>query len=253
LINAYRAAPSGCAVRPAAPLPPLMPENALARVVIGPGTFLESALGRLGYDAEQAEAIGVTGPPDAAAAFEVLRQQHCATLLSAGFSAVGTARSGNAWQVVLARPHVVPVLPEWQQAGHELVTLVNAARAQGHTCGTEYFGPAAPVAWNPDLAEAALAHSTDMATRRYFNHKAPDGSMVGERAARAGYHGYRAGENIASGQHSVQEVLTSWLESPGHCANIMNPGFRDMGAAWVINPDNRNHTPYWTQVFGASR
>jgi hypothetical protein len=253
LINAYRAAPAACPGHASGSLPPLTPEDALARVVVGPATFLESALGRLGYEADQAEAIGVTGPPDAAGAFEVLRQKHCATLLSTELSAVGTARNGNAWQVVLARPHVEPVLPAWPQAGQELVTLVNAVRAQGYTCGAERFGPAAPVEWNPELAEAALAHSADMAARRYFDHKAPDGSMADGRAARAGYRAVRVGENIASGQHSVQEVLTSWLESPGHCANIMNPGFRDMGAAYVIHPDNRHHTPYWTQVFGASR
>jgi uncharacterized protein YkwD len=251
LINAYRAAPSGCTGHVAAPLPPLAPEGALARVTIGPGTFLESALSRLGYEADKADAISVTGPPDARAALEILRERHCGALLSADFSAVGTSRNGNAWQVVLARPHVFPTLPDWEHAGRDLVTLVNAARAQARDCGTEHFGPAAPVDWNPDLAEAAREHSTDMATRRYFKHQAPDGSMAAERAARAGYRGVRVGENIASGQPSVEEAMTSWLDSPGHCANIMNPGFREMGAAYAINPTNRNHTPYWTQVFGS--
>jgi uncharacterized protein YkwD len=251
LINAYRAAPSTCAGHAALPLPPLTLEAALARVKIGPGTFLESALSQLGYEADRADAINISGPPDAAAALDVLRQQQCGRLLSADFSAIGTARTGNAWQIVLARPRVFAVLPEWEQAGQELVARVNTARARPRRCGVQDFGPAAPVAWNRDLGEAALVHSADMAAHRYFNHKAPDGSMAGERATDAGYRGRRVGENIASGQHSVEEVLTSWLESPGHCANIMNPVFKDMGAAYVIHPANRNHTPYWTQVFGA--
>lgn len=251
LINAYRAAPSGCAGHAAHSLPPLAPEAALARVKVGPGTFLESALSQLGYEADRAEAINIDGPPDAAAALALLRQQQCSRLLSEEFSAVGTARTGNAWQVVLARPHVVPTLPDWEQAGRELVLRVNAARAQPRRCGVQEFGAAAPVAWNRDLAEAARVHSADMAEHRYFSHKASDGGMAGERAAEAGYRGRRVGENIASGQHSVEEVLTSWLDSPGHCANIMNPSFKEMGAAYVIHPANRNHTPYWTQVFGA--
>jgi uncharacterized protein YkwD len=253
LVNAYRAAPLQCAGAPAAPVPPLATEGALARVRIRSGTFLESALSRQGYESDRAEAITVTGPDDAAAAMDVLRQQYCGKLLSGEFSAIGTAHMGKEWQVVLAHPLILPALPDWQQAGRELVGLVNAARAQGRTCGGERFGPAGPLAWNPALAQAALAHSTDMATRRYFNHIEPNGSTPADRAARAGYRWLRVGENIASGQHSVQEAMTSWLDSPGHCANIMNPGFTEMGAAYAVRADSRVRTPYWTQVFGTAR
>ena len=61
----------------------------------------------------------------------------------------------------------------------------------------------------------------------------------------------RCGENIASGQRTVEEAMASWLDSPGHCANIMNPDFREMGAAYAINPQNQNRTAYWTQEFGS--
>ena len=252
LVNAYRAAPANCAGRAAAPAPRLAPEAALSRVRVGAATFLESALERLGYRAERAEALSVTGPPDASSAMEALRDKYCDHLLSTEFSAIGTAHNGNEWQVVLARPLVFPVLPDWQQAGQELVTLVNAARARPRTCGDQAFGPAGPVTWNPALAEAAMGHSADMAQRHYFSHKEPGGSLPADRATRAGYRWTRVGENIASGQHSVQEVMASWLDSPGHCANIMNPGFADMGAAYAIDPGNRNRTPFWTQVFGAA-
>jgi uncharacterized protein YkwD len=252
LVNTYRAAPASCAGRPAAPMPRLTLETALSRVRIHGVTFLESALERLGYEAEHAEALSVIGPPDAPAAMEALREKYCGHLLSGAFSAIGTSHNGNEWQVVLARPLVFAALPDWQEAGQQLVTLVNAARARPRTCGTQAFGAAGPVSWNPALAEAALGHSTDMANRHYFSHKEPGGSLPADRATRAGYHWTRVGENIASGQHSVEDVMTSWLDSPGHCANIMNPGFTEMGAAWVIDPGNRNHTPFWTQVFGAS-
>jgi uncharacterized protein YkwD len=252
LINAYRAAPAACAAQ-AAPVPPLAPASALARIRVAPGTFLESALGRLGYEADHAEAITVSGPLDAAGAMDLLQQHYCDKLRSSEFSAIGTARVGNEWQVVLAHPLVYPPLPDWEQAGRELVELVNAARARPRLCGTQQYGAAGPLDWNPALAQAALAHSMDMATRRYFSHKEPNGSTPADRAARAGYRWIRVGENIASGQRTVQEAMASWLESPGHCANIMNPGFTEMGAAYAVHPASRNHTPYWTQAFGAGR
>ena len=253
LINAYRAAPGSCAGRPAAPAGALSIEPALSRIRIGPGTFLESALQRAGYEAAHAEAITVSGPTDAQAAMAAIGPNYCRILLAPEFAAIGTARIGNEWQVVLARPIVIAPLPDWPHAGQDILALVNAARARPRTCGTKAFGPAGALTWNPLLGQAALAHSTDMAQKHYFNHKQPDGSQPADRATAAGYRWVRVGENIASGQRSVEEAVASWLDSPGHCANIMNPTFTEMGAAYAINPQNRNRTPYWTQVFGTPR
>jgi len=251
LVNAYRAAPSDCGDRPAAP--PLVPEAALAQVQVGTGTFLESALQRLGYRADRAEAISLTGPQDAQAAMDVLRQKYCARLLDPGLAAIGTARRGDRWQVVLAHPLVFPELPGWEEAGAQILDGVNRARAQPRTCGTQSFAQAPPVVWNQRLGLAALAHSSNMAEGHYFSHKEKDGSDPADRATRAGYTWRAVGENIASGNRTPQDAVAAWLDSPGHCANIMNPVFTEMGAAYAINPDNENRTPYWTQVFGKPR
>jgi uncharacterized protein YkwD len=253
LINAYRAAPGSCAGRPAAPAGPLAPEAALSAVHIGFGTFLESALKKAGYASDRAEAILVTGPEDAQAAMTVLQEKYCGKLLSSEFSAVGTSRhgrDGREWQVVFAHPLIIPALPAPPQMSQELLALVNEARATPRTCGAQAFGAAPPVAWNETLAQAALGHSTDMAQKHYFNHKEPGGSDPAARATRAGYRWTRISENIASGQHTVAQAVTDWLGSPGHCANIMNPAFTEMGAAYAVNPANENRTPYWTQMFG---
>jgi uncharacterized protein YkwD len=243
LINAWRTAPGTCDGRPAPPVGRLAVEPALSRIRIGPGTFLESALQDAGYAAEHAEAITVSGPPDARAALDAIGQPYCLTLRAAEFAAIGTAHVGAEWQVVLARPVVIPPLPDWPAAGQDILALVNAARARPRTCGTQAFGPAGPLAWNPLLGRAALAHSTDMAQKHYFNHEQPDGSLPADRATAAGYRWVRVGENIASGQRSAEEAVASWLDSPGHCANIMNPAFTEMGAAYAINPRNRNRRP----------
>lgn len=253
LVNAWRTAPGECAGQPSAPVAALAVEPVLARVRIGPGTFLESALQDAGYPAEHAEAITVTGPPDARAALAAIGKTYCRQLRAPDMAAIGTARAGNAWQVVLARPVVAPPLPDWPDAGRDILALVNAARAQPRTCGTQAFGQAGPLTWNPLLAQAAFAHSIDMAQKHYFNHRQPDGSEPADRATAAGYRWLRVGENIASGQRTAQEAVAGWLDSPGHCANIMNPAFTDMGAAYAIDPHNRNRTAFWTQVFGAPR
>lgn len=256
LVNAYRMAPGSCAGRAAAPAGALELHPALARVRIGPATFIESALEREGYAAERAEMISVTGPQTPADAMTVLQEKYCKTLLDTRFSAVGSYREGNAWTVILARP--APPLPsetfpDWNEAGRAILAGVNAARASARTCGAQHFAPAPPVSWNPQLGQAALAHSRDMAARRYFSHRAKDGSQPADRAARAGYAWRQVGENIAFGQNTPDEAVAGWLDSPGHCANIMNPGFTEMGAAYGVAAEKRSGIVYWTQVFGRPR
>lgn len=253
LINAWRSAPASCAGAPATPAAPLDPEPALARLWVGPGTFLESALKRLGFRSDRADAISVSGPQDAQAALEAIQQRYCATLRSEAYSSIGTARRGNEWQVVLAHRDDIPPLPAEQVAGADILALVNAARAEPRACGEQRFAPAAPLRWNPDLAQAALAHSGELATHHYFSHVERNGSTPASRVTRTGYAWSNVGENIAAGQRTPAEAVQSWLDSPGHCANIMNPAFTEMGAAYAVNPQNENRTAYWTQVFARPR
>jgi len=256
MINAYRAAPDTCEGRPARPQAPLTPQPALSAIRIGPGTIIEAALERAGYPVEQAYALFVSGPDNAGEAMAALRTHYCAALLSTGYAAIGTYHDRAGWTVVLARP--APPLPsasfpDWQDAGQAILDGVNAARAEARICGAQQFAPAPPLRWNPALGAAALAHSRDMAARRYFSHTARDGSDAALRAQRAGYAWRRIGENIAFGQHSPQDALASWLTSPGHCANIMNGDFTEMGAAYGVTADGRSGIVYWTQVFGKPR
>ena len=256
LINAYRANPGACNGQSAAPAPALAPHPALSQLRIGTGTFIESALERVGYPVEQAQAIYVTGPDNARAAMDVLQQKYCSVLLNTRFSTVGSYREGASWTVILARPAApLPSLtyPDWHDAGKRILDEVNAARASARRCGDQSYPAAPPLQWNEALGNAALAHSRDMATRRYFSHRAKDGSQVGERARRAGYSWRRIGENIAFGQRTPEEAVAGWLDSPGHCANIMNGGFTDMGAAYGVTPERQSGIIYWTQAFGTAR
>lgn len=99
---------------------------------------------------------------------------------------------------------------------------------------------------NSKLIAAAQAHSNDMARHNRLSHTGSDGSLMVDRMRRYGYNYRWAGENIAYGQTSAQEIMQSWMNSAGHRQNILNPKFRDVGIAYAYG-----NTFYWTQNFGA--
>jgi uncharacterized protein YkwD len=130
---------------------------------------------------------------------------------------------------------------------------VNEYRKSGYDCGSEgYFGPTKPLAWSTALQSAASDHSVEMATHNYFSHTGLDGSDAGDRITRAGYAWSTWGENIAAGYDTVGAVVDGWMESDGHCANIMNPQFRDMGLA-CGQSDASDYGKYWTMDLAAPR
>lgn len=124
-----------------------------------------------------------------------------------------------------------------------MLQLVNNVRQAGCQCGDTYYNPVPALLWNDLLEQAAYNHSADMYQNYFFSHTAPDGSNGGVRIQRAGYVWRTYGENIAMGYKNERETVEGWLKSPGHCKNIMNRNFKEMGVARVGN--------YWTQAFGA--
>lgn len=131
-----------------------------------------------------------------------------------------------------------------------VLRLVNLARAGARACGREWFDPAPPLRLSAALQQAAAGHARDMARGSYFEHRARDGSQPKDRVRRAGYRPVLTGENIAFGPETAEEVVAGWLASPGHCANIMDRRFRDMGLA-VEQGRKRGHF-YWVQDLGAA-
>lgn len=140
-------------------------------------------------------------------------------------------------------------LPNFQA---ELLQRVNARRATGGSCGSQgSFAPSAPLQWHAALELAAAGHSQEMVARNYFSHTGADGSSPGDRASAAGYGWRTVGENIAAGYPSVQAVVDGWMASDGHCRNILNPAFRDIGVACVPGGAGNGYTNYWTMMLGA--
>ncbi len=251
-INAYRTSSHACEGKQAPPAGPLAPNPALSRVKISPGGQLQDALEKAGYQAGRVQVISVQGPSNADEAMALIRQAYCGLLSSPRYADIGVSHSGGSWQIIFAQPLLSPDLGGWKEAGKAILRKVNDARSTPRTCGKQRFSAAAPLAWNAKLADAALAHSRDMANGNYFGHQAKDGRDAGDRARHAGYAWRGIGENIAAGQGSPQGAVSGWLASPEHCANIMNPDFAEMAAAYAVNK-NSDATIYWTQVFGTPR
>jgi uncharacterized protein YkwD len=108
---------------------------------------------------------------------------------------------------------------------------------------------APPLSLSEVLGRAARTQADDMARHGSLSHAGSDGSTPAERATRAGYRWKLVGENIAAGQPTAEQVVAGWLESPGHCANIMDPAYAEMGVAFAYEARSEKDI-YWSQVFG---
>jgi uncharacterized protein YkwD len=88
-----------------------------------------------------------------------------------------------------------------------------------------------------------------MAERNFFAHEGPDGTTLSDRLEASGFRGCAAGENIAHGQSSPEEVVSDWMKSDGHCANILSSSYRRLGVGHHDDPDAElRHV--WVQNFG---
>jgi uncharacterized protein YkwD len=127
-------------------------------------------------------------------------------------------------------------------------------RAAGASCGTRgSFAPAGPLSWSTLLAQAATAHSQDMVTNNFFSHTGSNGSSMSARVDATGYAWSALGENIAGGYGSVNIVMDGWMGSDGHCANIMNPNFTQIGMACIQGTSANAYGNYWTMDLARPR
>lgn len=140
-------------------------------------------------------------------------------------------------------------LNDQQQA---MLSQINEARSQARQCGDQQFEAVESLAWSCKLEAAAKSHSQDMAENDYFSHTGPEGAGIEQRVGNQDYVWQAVGENIAAGHTSVSAVVEGWLDSPGHCRNIMNDTFTEMGMAKAEDSESRYST-YWTQTLGSPR
>jgi uncharacterized protein YkwD len=250
-INSLRA--TGCAKRPGVKAK-LEQSRALDAVAEewSRGGRLRDALARTGYQAVNSASMRIQGAPNPRAMLEALASNYCETLTDPNFTTIGIAEKSKDLFVVVAVPFKAPSVGDAKTIAAQALALVNQARAKARKCGTKSFAATTPLMLSATLNRAALIHAQDMAQGNFFEHEGSDGSTVADRATRVDYQWRSIGENIAAGPTSAQTVVQGWLDSPGHCANLMDPAFTEMGIAYATQAKSQAWI-YWAQVFGRRR
>jgi uncharacterized protein YkwD len=141
--------------------------------------------------------------------------------------------------------------PATAGATSSILANINQARAVARNCGSAVLPAALPLSANVDTEEAAAAHTRWMQANRIMSHAGESGSSVGSRLTAAGYQWSAVGENVATGQSTAAAVVAAWLASPGHCANIMNAAFVDVGFGFA--PASAGAPTYATLVLARPR
>ena len=139
----------------------------------------------------------------------------------------------------------------WASKEEQVVELINEARSTPTDCGTYgSYAAAGPVEMEANLRCAARYHSMWMAQTNSFSHDSPGGDLGDdpwERIDSTAFTGFAVGENIAAGYDSARGVVEGWLDSDGHCANLMNPDATLTGVGYYAGG---SYGHYWTQNFG---
>ena len=217
------------------------------------GDSLQSAIAGAGYLAAQSAAIHLSGPASDAQIERMLIARDCRTLQDPLMREFGAEQRGRGLWMIVAAPVALPTRGDAASVSRVILELVNAARASGRRCGSQYFAPSGPLALDPALTTAALEHSRDMAEHDAFDHRGRDGSTPSVRVERAGFGAHRiVGENIAAGAMTPRQVTEGWLASPAHCENIMDGRFTLIGIAYAENLRTASAV-FWTQDFAARR
>jgi len=119
----------------------------------------------------------------------------------------------------------------------QVVDLVNAERAKNGLSA---------LTLDSSVSNVARTKSKDMATNNYFSHTSPTYGGAGDMLKQFGIKYTAYGENIASGQKTPQEVVTAWMNSSGHRANILASDFTKIGVGYATDSSGK---AYWTQMF----
>jgi uncharacterized protein YkwD len=212
------------------------------------GGRLRDALPRTDYRGTHSESMRVEGTSETKAILAVLRSNYCDTIVDATFKDIGVYQRGDAVWIVVATPFTTPSVRDAEAVSQRVLELVNEARSKPRKCGRASFKPAPPLQLSAMLSRAALIHNQDMSNKNFFEHQGSDGSKVGDRTSRVGYQWRAVAENIAIGPTTAEVVVNGWLDSPGHCANIMDTQYTEMGIAYLVNRKS-DAGIYWTQVF----
>ena len=196
-------------------------------------------------------------------------------------STLSAPQKPDATASTATNPYPAPPVSE-EEISH-LLHVINVARAEGQDCGkidsngmpvkdsnghyvydgSNIIAPTTPLKWNDALYTAAYEHSDDLAKSDTASHSGSGTlsdwtgmdmdrrSTFVDRARNNGYQFINLGENISMGTYrdNIEKAVKSWLKSPGHCVNLMNPSYTEVGVGYV-SKEGTTYGNYWTQVLG---
>lgn len=221
-----------------------------AAAAVADGADATTAIAAAGYRAKSSASLRVRtskGKDDVVA--RELSEHFCHLVADPDFIDIGVHRRGKEVWFLLADGAPLPATNDAAFLDQVLARL-NQIRAEGGRCGASEFPPGERLKRSLELDAAARAHAEDMARNSFLAHTGSDGSNPGERASRYGYDWRVVAENVASGQTSADDIAATWLDSPGHCANLRDPKYTETGIAYALNPGDGRDI-YWVQVYAA--
>ena len=141
----------------------------------------------------------------------------------------------------IGRPQSVVELPPPPSFSEQAVAVLELVNAERSRRGLQ------PMVLEDRLTDAADRHTRDQAAVGDIYHFSPNGTGPGERIAATGYPFSSWGENVAAGYRTPEAVMAGWMNSPGHCRNILNPGYTELGVGYLET--TTSYRFWWTQKF----
>ena len=211
------------------------------------GDSLHVALGSLPVRPEFATSMHLVGIEDDRGIATAAAGRFCRDLSDPRLREIGVARRGGELFIVVVAPLDPPTPADQPAVAREVLKLVNRARAAARQCGGKPYPAAEPLRLSGELSRVAVDYAVLMARSSRLEHRGRDGSRPADRVRRGGYAADLVGENIAGGVPDAAGVVAGWLASPGHCANIMEPRFTEMGVGYGTNASS-DFQIYWSQL-----
>jgi uncharacterized protein YkwD len=243
----------GCGAHPVR-VAALQPSARLTQVArqLSQGVELRRAQQLADYHAVSSFSVHISAVPPGGDLTKIIAQQFCEQGTNPAFREFGGWQHGTDAWLAFGEPVTAPAQKSRAEFSRRVLELTNEARAHARRCGGTRFAAVAPLSSSAALERAAARYARELATSRQLDHTGRDGSSPAERITRSGYRWREVGENLASGLMTPEAVVASWVKSPEHCANLMDPAFRQMGVAFAVNPHD-DAGVYWAQEFGTPR
>ena len=156
------------------------------------------------------------------------------------YLAVGAVRQRDYYEA-----QSVDLRHDLEKVRREILRQVNEVRSEARVGG---------LVRHPSLDQVAQSYAEDMLQRGFYGHFSPEGEDVGDRVHKARFAYRKAGENVASGQPTIDAVMDAWVHSPEHYENLIDPEYQLIGIGFAAGPTRDGSYRFlWVQVFAQPR